>query len=211
MVCRPEAVSGVAPGAFVRTSDAERPTWLLDEADRYLNPRTAGEALTQAINAASYRRLARMRISVPTPDGGWTVQAFEFWCPMLLAGIRRLVDTVQDRSIVLRMQRAQAGRAEASPGQRQLAAIPADAQRKLIRWAQDLERLDLDPAVPRFLHNREADLWRPLFALAAEAGGRWPARVEAGRPGDPRAADRGHRPPGRAADRDSRSASKKPT
>ena len=177
VVCRPEAVSGVAPGAFVRTSDAERPTWLLDEADRYLNPRTAGEALTQAINAASYRRLARMRISVPTPDGGWTVQAFEFWCPMLLAGIRRLADTVQDRSIVLKMQRARPGELRhrlingTSPKLR-------DAQRKLIRWAQDLEELDLDPVVPRFLHNREADLWRPLFALAADAGGRWPERVE---------------------------------
>jgi hypothetical protein len=177
VVCRPEAVSGVAPGAFVRTSDAEKPTWLLDEADRYLNPRTAGEALTAAINAASYRRFARMRISVPRPDGGWDVQRFEFWCPMLLAGIKRLIDTVQDRSIVLRMQRARPGELKhrlvngSSP-------VLRDVQRKLMRWAQDLEQLDLDPVVPRFLHNREADLWRPLFAIAAEAGGRWPARVQ---------------------------------
>ena len=52
--------------------------------------------------------------------------------------------------------------------------------RKLARWAKDLPELDLDPEVPAFLHNREADLWRPLFAIAALAGGDWPERVGAG-------------------------------
>ena len=174
----------MAPGAFIRTSDAERPTWLLDEADRYLNPKTAGEALTQAINAASYRRLARMRISVPTPDGGWTVQAFEFWCPMLLAGIRRLADTVQDRAIVLKMQRARPGELKhrlingSSPRFR-------DAQRKLIRWAQDLERARPRPggaAVPAQPRGR------PLAAPVRARGRGRRALAGAGR----------SRPPGRS-------------
>jgi hypothetical protein len=177
VVCRPEPVSGVGAGAFVRLSDEIRPTWLLDEADRLLNPKNTHEGLTAAINAQSYRRLARMQISVPTPDGGCRVRAFEFWCPMLLAGIKRLVDTVQDRSIILKMSRARPGELRhrlidgTSPRLQQI-------QRKFVRWAQDLAGLDPDPAVPKFLHNREADLWRPLFALAAEAGGRWPARIE---------------------------------
>ena len=141
VVCRPEPVSGVGAGAFVRLSDEMRPTWLLDEADRLLNPKNTHEALTAAINAQSYRRLARMQISVPTPDGGWRVQAFEFWCPMLLAGIKRLVDTVQDRSIVLMMSRARPGELRhrlingTSPRLQQI-------QRKFVRWAQDLAGLD---------------------------------------------------------------------
>ena len=54
-----------------------------------------------------------------------------------------------------------------------------DVQRKLYRWAQDLAELDLDPVVPKFLHNRAADLWRPLYAIAHLAGGAWPERVRA--------------------------------
>jgi Protein of unknown function (DUF3631) len=177
VVHRPEPVSGVSASAFIRMSDSVQPTWLLDEADRSLNPKNASEELTAAINASSYRRMARIIISVPRPDGGWEQQPFAFWCPMILSGIKRLVDTVQDRSIVLVMQRAK-------PGELKHRLVNGtsrrfqDVQRKLLRWAQDLEGLDLDPNVPGFLHNREADLWRPLFALAAVAGGRWPQRVK---------------------------------
>jgi putative DNA primase/helicase len=177
VVRRPELTSGVTEASFIRTSDAWQPTWLMDEADRYLNPKTAGEALTAAINASSYRRLARKKICVPNAAGGWDMHDFEFWCPMIMAGIRTLVDTVQDRSIVLVMQRAKPGELKhrlvegTSP-------VFEEIGRKLARWAKDLPELDLDPEVPAFLHNREADLWRPLFAIAALAGGDWPERTE---------------------------------
>jgi Protein of unknown function (DUF3631) len=177
VVRRPELVSGVTESAFIRVSDAWQPTWLMDEADRYLDPKTAGEGLTAAMNASSYRRAARKKISVPSDSGGWDIQDFEFWCPMILAGIKALVDTVQDRSIVLVMQRAKPGELKhrlvngTSPTFEEIG-------RKLVRWAKDLPALDLDPKVPKWLHNREADLWRPLFAIATLAGGDWPARVE---------------------------------
>ena len=108
-VRRPELTSGVSEASFIRISDAWSPSWCMDEADRYLNPANAGEALTAAINASSYRRFARKRICVPSPNGGWDIHDFEFWCPMIMAGIKALVDTVQDRSIVLVMQRAKPG------------------------------------------------------------------------------------------------------
>jgi hypothetical protein len=170
-------VAGTSEAAFIRTSHGFQPTWLLDEADRYLNPKNAGEGLTAALNASSYRRTARKRVCVPAPDGkGWQVVTFEFWCPMILAGIRELTDTIQDRSIVITLQRAMPGEIKArlvngtSP-------VLRDVQRKLYRWAQDLAELDLDPIVPKFLHNRAADLWRPLYAIADSAGGAWPARM----------------------------------
>jgi Protein of unknown function (DUF3631) len=176
VVRRPEMTSGVTEASFIRVSDAWQPTWLMDEADRYLNPKTAGEALTAAINASSYRRLARKKVCVPSPDGGWDIHDFEFWCCMVMAGIRSLVDTVQDRSIVLVMHRAKPGELKhrlvngTSPAFEEI-------QRKFVRWAKDLPELDLTPEVPPWLHNREADLWRPLFAIAALAAGGWPARV----------------------------------
>ena len=178
VVCRPEPVSGVSASAFIRMSDSQKPCWLLDEADRSLNPKNASEELTGAINASSYRRMARIIINVPLAGGGWEQQAFHFWCPMILSGIKRLVDTVQDRSIVLVMQRARPGELKHRLVNGTSAKFQ-EIQRKLARWSADLTELDLDPVVPAFLHNREADLWRPLLALAAAAGGRWPVRIEA--------------------------------
>ena len=177
MVRRPELVTGVSASAFIRMTDAWQPTWLLDEADRYLNPKNAGEALTAAINASRYRRMARKKISCRCRAAAGT------------AGVHVLVPDDPGRHQAAGRHGAgpldragdaagAAGRAEAPADQRHLAAFQ-EIQRKLVRWAQDLPELDLDPVVPAFLHNREADLWRPLFALAAVAGGRWPARVEA--------------------------------
>ena len=175
-VRRPELVSGVTEASFIRVSDAWQPTWLLDEADRYLNPKSAGEALTAAINASAYRRAARKKVCVPNPAGGWDIHDFTFWCPMILAGIRELVDTVQDRAIVLLMQRARPGELKHRLVNGTSPTLEAIG-RKLARWAKDLPEIDLDPWLPVFLHNREADLWRPLFAIAALAGGDWPERV----------------------------------
>jgi len=51
--------------------------------------------------------------------------------------------------------------------------------RKLARWiADNLARLEsCDPVMPDLAHNRLADNWRPLFAIAAIAGGDWPRRA----------------------------------
>ena len=48
--------------------------------------------------------------------------------------------------------------------------------RKTARWASDhlAELKKADPKVPATLVNREADNWRPLFAIADAAGGKWP-------------------------------------
>jgi Protein of unknown function (DUF3631) len=149
----------------------------MDEADRYLNEETAGQALTAAINASSYKRLACKKICIPAADGGWEVIDFNFWCPMIMAGIKALVDTIQDRSIVLVMHRAKPGELKANLVNG-TSDVLQEIQRKLARWAKDLGEIDLFPTLPPFLHNREADLWRPLFAIAALTGHDWPGRVQ---------------------------------
>jgi putative DNA primase/helicase len=47
-----------------------------------------------------------------------------------------------------------------------------------VRWAIDVrEKLEqADPEVPEELHDRAADNWRSLLAIADEAGGEWPER-----------------------------------
>jgi putative DNA primase/helicase len=47
------------------------------------------------------------------------------------------------------------------------------------RWADDnvASLRDADPAIPETLHNRPADNWRALLAVADAAGGDWPDRA----------------------------------
>ena len=40
-----------------------------------------------------------------------------------------------------------------------------------------VRKTSADPAMPDGLFNREADNWRPLFAIAEAAGGEWPRRA----------------------------------
>ena len=52
-------------------------------------------------------------------------------------------------------------------------------QSRCIRWAEDhLEWLEVaEPVIPVDLHDRAADNWEPLLAIADTAGGDWPHRA----------------------------------
>jgi putative DNA primase/helicase len=56
-----------------------------------------------------------------------------------------------------------------------------DLCRKIARWVSDnrvtLERHE--PDMPGWMFNRQADNWRPLFAIADIAGGDWPGHARA--------------------------------
>ena len=104
------------------------------------------------------------------------VRTFEVFGPVVLGGIRELPGTLHDRSIVIRMKRATreeiAGRSRFDSCR---TAHETELCRKLARWGQDnLEPLrNAEPDMGQ-LHNRLADNWRPLFAIADVVGGDWP-------------------------------------
>ena len=54
-----------------------------------------------------------------------------------------------------------------------------DIVRRCVRWARDRgdHLVGADPPVPNELHDRAADNWRPLLAIADAAGGAWPERA----------------------------------
>jgi hypothetical protein len=94
---------------------------------------------------------------------------------MMTAGIRNLPVTLQDRSIIIPLQRALAGevREHIRDGE---CPVLQECARKLARWGEDCDGLP-DVDLPPGFHNRTGDNWRPLFAIAQLAGGEWPARV----------------------------------
>ena len=172
LVPRAETSSSITAATIFRLIEARRPTLLIDEADRVL--RSSNEELIAVLNS-SHRRsgayvwrveeVARQR--VPTRFSTWGAVAF--------AGIRELPETLQDRSIVVRLPKALPGevRAHLSDG---TSSVLRTIKAKFARWTVDLRHLP-EPKLPAGLHNRLGDNWRPLVALADLAGGRWPELV----------------------------------
>jgi putative DNA primase/helicase len=105
---------------------------------------------------------------------------FSTWCPKLLAMIGTPADTLIDRSLVVALERKAPGETVDRLRAEHAHQGFADLRRQIRRWADD--HLDAmrtaDPAMPSGLHDRAADNWRALVAIAHLAGGAWPTLVE---------------------------------
>ena len=108
-------------------------------------------------------------------DGNFREVSFETYAPRAIAGINKLADTLEDRAIVLMMQRKLA-REKTERFSR--AGLEADAQTlrdRCYRWAlthaQDLhevyEAADTTFVTMNDLDDRARDLWEPLISIAA--------------------------------------------
>jgi len=104
------------------------------------------------------------------------VRAFSTFGPVALAGIGRLPGTLEDRSITIEMRRKKPTeritrfRRGQTGDLDELASMAA-------RWVADHEvsLSAADPSIPETLHDRAADNWRPLLAIADLAGDdNWP-------------------------------------
>ena len=171
LVARVVLVSHTSPPALFRTIELARPTLLLDEADTFLKE---NEELRGVLNSGNRLDGAVLRCVGDDHEP----RRFSTWAPVAIAAIGRLPGTIEDRCITIPLQRRAADeRVERWRADRtlQFAAVV----RRCTRWAQDyLGDLRLaDPAVPDQLHDRAADNWRPLLAIADAAGGEWPERA----------------------------------
>jgi hypothetical protein len=177
-VGKPLFVSGITAAALLRVIEQRTPCMLLDEIDTMMKgDAELRDALRGLINSGFDRAGARFIKNVPTP-GGYEAQAFSTWCPMLLAGIGKLPDTVADRSIPIELERKPLAQ-KVKPLRAGDGNELRDIGRKVARWVADnLDALrDARPESPAQLHDRAADTWSPLFAIADLAGGPWPQRA----------------------------------
>jgi putative DNA primase/helicase len=173
-------VSGITPSAIFRTIEAVKPTLLIDEADTFTD---GNEELRGVLNSGHTRASATIIRNVGDPPNP---RMFSTWCPMVLAAIGSLPGTVEDRSIIVPMQRKGPGESVLPfprSGKRAavLRASLQELARKIKRWVAEhaATLCETDPEVPNGLHDRAADNWRPLLAIADAVGGEWPARARA--------------------------------
>lgn len=165
--------SNVTPAVLFRTIEKYAPTLLIDEADTFIRD---NDELRGVLNSGHTRTTA---VAIRAVGDDHDPRAFSTWCAKAVALIGRLPDTLADRTIEIAMRRRTAGERVERLRQDQIESECSDLRRQAARWAADHlpELQDADPAVPTALHDRAADCWRPLLAVADNAGGEWPARA----------------------------------
>ncbi|MGO9665734.1 MAG: DUF3631 domain-containing protein [Polyangia bacterium] len=165
VVPRPLLASHTTAAGLFRAIDKYCPTLLIDEGDTFIK---RSEDLRSLLNSGHTRSSA------------WVLRAdreYSTWAPKAIASIGLLPDTVQDRAITIRIQRKRPGERVERLCQDELADM--DLCERAAGWAA--EHLDAlgsaNPAVPEALNDRQADSWRPLFAIADVLGADWPGRA----------------------------------
>ncbi len=166
----PIPVCSLSTAALYRSCEILEPTLLLDEVDT-MNMRSE---LVNVLNAGHSRTGAQVMLA--TPGGG--LETLSVCCPKVLAGIGELPDTIEDRSLIIKLQRKapcdHVERWDAS----QLEEIK-DLCRMCSRWSGDnLEQLRAcKPALPHLGNDRAADNAMPLLAIAVVIGNGWPQKI----------------------------------
>lgn len=175
LVRRALSASNISAAALFRVVEMSTPTLLIDEADTFLAER---EELRGILNGGHTRSSAQV---VRTVGDNHEPRVFRTFCPKAIAAIGQLPGTIEDRSIIIRMQRRAPGEHVERLRRDRIETELEPLRRKAARWAADNVAAirDADPEVPGGLNDRAADNWRPLFAIADAAGGEWPDRARA--------------------------------
>jgi hypothetical protein len=174
LVTRALATANMTTATIFRVIEAARPTLLIDEADSFLGD---ADEMRGVINAGHCRATAIVLRTVETRDG-YEVREFALWGAVALAAIGRLPGTIEDRAIKVAMRRRRPDEAVERLRLDRLDGLTPLA-RRAARWTTDqLDTLRAaDPDIPAELHDRAADNWRPLLAVADAGGGGWPERA----------------------------------
>jgi putative DNA primase/helicase len=172
LVLRPLPTGSVTAAALFRVVEGYRPTLLVDEADTFLSE---ADELRGVLNSG-HRKGGQV---VRTVGDDHEPRTFSTFAAVTIAIIGNLPDTLADRSITVDLKRRMPSEKVASFRFDRVGHLDVLA-RQAARWAQDHAGTisAADPKMPG-IHNREADNWAPLLAIADAAGGAWPERARA--------------------------------
>ena len=175
LVAKPLATANVTAAVLFRAIEAVKPTLLIDEADTFIG---GADGLRGIINAGHSRGTATVLRSAPDGGDGWEPRGFNVWGALAIAMIGRPHGTIEDRSINVALRRR---RPDETVQQLRIDRLHqlAPLGRRAARWADDHHAAlsQADPDVPAELHDRAADNWRPLLAIADAVGSEWPQRA----------------------------------
>jgi Protein of unknown function (DUF3631) len=178
LVRAPLFAVNVSEAALFRVVEARTPTILHDEIDAVFGPKARDREDLRAMLNAGYERGATVERCVGE-GSKLTVKSFPVFAPVAMAGLGRLPETVEQRSIIVRMKRRAPDEPVAKLRRRQVGPEAEALRSRLEAWAAaNVEALAvIEPDMPCELDDRAEDIWEPLVAIADRAGGDWPARA----------------------------------
>jgi putative DNA primase/helicase len=138
---RSELSSNITAPALFRYIEDVRPTLLIDEADSFAK---GNEELRGILNSGHTKAAANVIRNVDHKP-----RRFSTWAPKAIATIGTLADTLEDRAVVVRLQRKPPGATVERLGRRDNADFAA-LRSQAARWAADnFDKLaDPDPRCP---------------------------------------------------------------
>ena len=166
---KPLLASSITPSAIFRTIEKYSPCLLIDEADTFLQD---NDELRGILNSGHTRKSAFV---IRTNTETLEPERFSTWGPKAIALIGALPDTLNDRSIAIKMER----KTISEKVKKVSLGFDSDhlqLRRMCQRWANDnAESLkNATPGIPETGNDRATDNWLPLICIADLAGGEWP-------------------------------------
>jgi hypothetical protein len=178
LVANPWCTGRVTAAVLVRKTDKEHPSLLLDESDAAFQAnREYAEALRGVLNTG-YERDGTYSMCVQVKND-WVPKDFSTFCPKAIAGIGSLPDTVEDRSIPIRLKRKLPNQGCECFRKRKVRPEAEALRDRTAKWARgNMNALtDSEPQMPSKLNDRQQDVCEPLIAIADIAGYEWPERA----------------------------------
>jgi len=171
LVFRALVTGSITKAALFRIIDMWHPTLLIDEVDSFVGD---DEELRGMLNNSHRYDGAVVR----TVGDEHEPRRFSIYAAVALSGIGGLVDTLADRSITTNLQRRRPSEPITQLRIGRMEHLHT-LRRRIVRWVADHEEriAERDPEMPTGVHNREADNWHVLLAIADEADGKWPDRA----------------------------------
>jgi hypothetical protein len=178
LVAKPWLTGRATPAVLTQKIDAEEPTLLLDESDAAFGGEKEYAEVLRGILNTGYRRGGKTSVAVAT-GRDFSYRDLSTFSPKAIAGIGKLPDTVQSRSIPIRLKRKASEERVERFRRRHVEAAAAPVRERVECFSSaELEALErAEPELPEELGDRAADVWEPLLAIADCAGGEWPQRA----------------------------------
>ena len=167
---RPKRAGSISPPALFRAVEQFSPTIILDETEKYIEH---GSDLHALLNEGHCKGGTVLRVLGEKQE----LREFSVFVAVAFAANGKLPDDLEQRSIVIEMQRRRADESVAELREDRCEPLQ-NLARMCARWADDVADIirDHDPDMGGLI-NRVADNWRPLFAIADLIGDDWPDRA----------------------------------
>jgi Protein of unknown function (DUF3631) len=177
---QPLFTMNISDAALFRAISAMSPTLFLDEVDAVFSKkaqeRGAKDELRSLLNAGYRRGQKVLRMG----GGNHTeLQSFEVFGAKALAGLGSLPPTLASRCLRIELKRRRTDEPVSDFFPQDVEEEAAALRLWLDRWiATSFDTLDAaTPERIQGLRDRMNEVWRPLLAIAEEAGERWEARA----------------------------------